>query len=550
MTFSFPDISITGKKLLEGGGFSLPDKGLFALCGENGSGKTLLLNYLFEQKRKEGIAARLMDQSNQRLLEKEDLLHNLVFSSRIKSEQEELFSRYGIQHLLIHKSHELSGGEKRLICLLRLMESPAELLFMDEPGNDLDIDRMELLISLLREQKESRLLLIITHDDRLLSLADGIMRIRNHHLESDTIAIETPGAVEPVPEEEAKELQQENKATDSQFLKRQFSFDWVAAVLSIAFILLVWLLGLDLLREGEKMNALIPENRIDIIHPLSVYYERMKVESFPIIYGAYLHEEISADDFAQILQVYEKSSPYITYSLSLPSDGPYDYSPVEYYNRESRAYYYPRLSQEALSLLADLPGGYAGSGQENWQDLERDPDISLLYVSLTLEPGADMKEFLGSEALRPLWGEPLFIRTQEIIALRNAVMTDHLRKLTLSQMSIVTVSCLVLESTLAALLSFLIRPRIRIFRNMAYPSGMIRKTVLKRMAFGKVYLTGFILLLSGMVAEIILIPGADRIMLSYLLCVFPAVFYFPLIYGIKYVIYTLTVRKTTDWRYR
>ena len=298
------------------------------------------------------------------------------------------------------------------------------------------------------------------------------------------------------------------------------------------------------------MNVLIPENRIDIIHPLSVYYEGMKRVSFPIIYGAYLHEEISADDFARILQADENTSPYIAFSLSLPPEGPYDYRPVEYYNRKSRAHYFPRLAEETLTLLADLPGNYAGSGQERWQDLENDPDTSLLYVSLTLDPGVDMKDFLGSEALRPLWGEPLYIRTQEIIALRNAAMTSHLRRLTLSQISIVTVTCLVLESTLAALLSLLIRLRIRVFRNMAYPRRMIQKVVLKRMAFGKVYLTGFTLLLSGMAAELLLVPGAERIMVNYLLCVLPAALYFPLLYGIKYVIYRQTVQKTAGWRFR
>lgn len=550
MNFSFPDLWVRGEKLLEGGNFSLPEKGLFCLCGKNGSGKTLLLNYFFEQKRKEGISALLMDQSNQQLLEKEDLRHNLAFSSQIDPEQEGVFLRYGIEHLLKHKSHELSGGEKRLICLLRLIETPAALLLMDEPGNDLDIDRMELLISLLKEQKEKRLLLVITHDDRLLALADGVLRIWNHQLESDAIAVKTQEAPEPVSEEASDDSQRETQRVDYSFLKRQFGFDWVAAGISLAFIIAVWLLGAGLLQEGEKMNDLIPENRIDIIHPLSVYYERMKAGSFPIIYGAYLHGEISTESFAQILQAYEKNAPYIAYSLSLPPEGSYEYRPVEYYNRESREYYYPRLSEEAISLLSDLPGGRVGSGQEQWQDLEQDPDVSLMYVSLFLEPGMDMKDFLGSDALRRLWGEPLYIRTQEIIALRNAAMTSHLRKITFSQMSVVTLSCLVLESTLAALFSFLIRQRIRIFRNMAYPRNIIQKAALKRMAFGKVYLAGFLLLLFGMAAEILLITGAERIIVNYLLCVLPTLLYFPLIYGIKYVVFTQTIRKTTNWRYR
>ena len=45
----------------------------------------------------------------------------------------------------------LSGGERNRLLLARLFARPANVLVLDEPTNDLDIDTLELLESLLQE---------------------------------------------------------------------------------------------------------------------------------------------------------------------------------------------------------------------------------------------------------------------------------------------------------------------------------------------------------------------------------------------------------------
>jgi len=60
----------------------------------------------------------------------------------------------------------LSGGERNRLLLARLFAQPANLLVMDEPTNDLDIESLELLEATL--QGYAGTLLLVSHDRRFL----------------------------------------------------------------------------------------------------------------------------------------------------------------------------------------------------------------------------------------------------------------------------------------------------------------------------------------------------------------------------------------------
>jgi len=63
----------------------------------------------------------------------------------------------------------LSGGERNRLLLARLFAQPANLLVMDEPTNDLDVETLELLEELLLEYQGT--LLLVSHDRAFLDNA-------------------------------------------------------------------------------------------------------------------------------------------------------------------------------------------------------------------------------------------------------------------------------------------------------------------------------------------------------------------------------------------
>jgi ATP-binding cassette subfamily F protein uup len=67
---------------------------------------------------------------------------------------------------LLTPASALSGGERNRLLLARLFARPANLLVMDEPTNDLDIDTLELLEELVADFKGT--LLLVSHDRAFL----------------------------------------------------------------------------------------------------------------------------------------------------------------------------------------------------------------------------------------------------------------------------------------------------------------------------------------------------------------------------------------------
>ena len=152
------------------------------IIGPNGSGKTTLLRILMgeltPQKGTVELGSNLeiayFDQLRTQLDESQSVLDNVgqgrdTIQINGKSRnlvgylEDFLFARDRV-HAPISA---LSGGERNRLLLARLFAHPANLLIMDEPTNDLDIETMELLEDLLLDYTGT--LLLVSHDREFLN---------------------------------------------------------------------------------------------------------------------------------------------------------------------------------------------------------------------------------------------------------------------------------------------------------------------------------------------------------------------------------------------
>ncbi len=152
------------------------------IIGPNGSGKTTLMRLLIgELPAQTGIVemgtnleVAYFDQLRTQLDENQTVLDNvgqgrdtITINGRNRNVmgylEDFLFTRERAQAPI----SALSGGERNRLLLARLFARPANLLVMDEPTNDLDIDTLELLEDLLLDYNGT--LLLVSHDREFLN---------------------------------------------------------------------------------------------------------------------------------------------------------------------------------------------------------------------------------------------------------------------------------------------------------------------------------------------------------------------------------------------
>jgi len=159
-----------------------------AVVGPNGSGKSTLLAILCGRRPPDGgrvtipkgvrtayFSQDAADELGQGLSAVEAVLDG---ASVNVEEARALLGRLGLGGDAGDKDvAEFSGGERRRIMLARLMARSADLLFLDEPTNDLDIPSREALESVLAGYGGA--MLVVSHDRYLLQrLAERVVWLR------------------------------------------------------------------------------------------------------------------------------------------------------------------------------------------------------------------------------------------------------------------------------------------------------------------------------------------------------------------------------------
>ena len=165
-----------------------------AFVGPNGAGKTTLLNILTGQTPPDtgtvtlgtGLEMAVFDQTRAQLDPEATLWESLTQdpAARVNGRSDQVLVRGEPRHVVGYLKdflfdeaqarapvRSLSGGEKARLLLARIMARQSNLLVLDEPTNDLDIETLDLLQDLLGDYAGT--VLLVSHDRDFIDRVAG-----------------------------------------------------------------------------------------------------------------------------------------------------------------------------------------------------------------------------------------------------------------------------------------------------------------------------------------------------------------------------------------
>ena len=193
-------------KAVDNVSFKIPDGKILGLIGQNGCGKTTLLNMIglldspdkgniviFDKKNLKPFsrqANKLLKAKigylfqNFALIDNKSVYYNLYLSidhfsfpdkkERILKALEDV----GLKGFENKKICECSGGEQQRVALARLLIKPCQLILADEPTGSLDSVNKEVVFKILKKmQSQGKTIVIVSHDEELVERADHIINI-------------------------------------------------------------------------------------------------------------------------------------------------------------------------------------------------------------------------------------------------------------------------------------------------------------------------------------------------------------------------------------
>lgn len=175
-------------RIFDKASFSVPNGSKTALWGENGTGKSTLLNLIYSNsngnirivpKAKVGY----FYQGFENLDYNKSVLENVMRDSvQTQSVVRTILARLLIRADDVYKEVQcLSGGEKIKVSFAKLFVSDANILLLDEPTNYLDMLSIEALASVLCDYEGT--VLFVSHDSAFVnSVASRLLVLENHNI--------------------------------------------------------------------------------------------------------------------------------------------------------------------------------------------------------------------------------------------------------------------------------------------------------------------------------------------------------------------------------
>lgn len=205
-------LSYNGLRILNNLSFSAPDNSFTVLLGRNGSGKSTLLKILsgllpYDQGSVRVYGCDINKLSNVergRLIGYLPQFHQPIYSFSVeevvltgraayvyatpsKSDRQkvrEVIERMEIAHLKNRQYTELSGGERQLVMIARVLAQDPKIILLDEPISHLDLANQQRILQLLKEiTAQSIAVIAVLHDPNIAFFhADSFFFLREGHV--------------------------------------------------------------------------------------------------------------------------------------------------------------------------------------------------------------------------------------------------------------------------------------------------------------------------------------------------------------------------------
>ncbi|APB34402.1 ABC exporter ATP-binding subunit, DevA family [Gloeomargarita lithophora Alchichica-D10] len=116
-------------------------------------------------------------------------LHPQISPKQAKTMAESMLSAVGLGEKFHTYPHALSGGQKQRVAIARALASHPRLILADEPTAALDSKTGREVVDLMQKlaQEQGCAILLVTHDHRILDIADRIVHLEDGYLVQDQV---------------------------------------------------------------------------------------------------------------------------------------------------------------------------------------------------------------------------------------------------------------------------------------------------------------------------------------------------------------------------
>ncbi len=111
-------------------------------------------------------------------------LHHNISKKQAKTQSENLLKQVGLAERIHYYPDNLSGGQKQRVAIARALVTHPKLVLADEPTAALDSKSGRDVVNLMQDlaKKQGCTILLVTHDNRILDVADRIINMEDGKL--------------------------------------------------------------------------------------------------------------------------------------------------------------------------------------------------------------------------------------------------------------------------------------------------------------------------------------------------------------------------------